>query len=297
MPATLPLVVVPVFNALAQLDACVASLDRSLPAGCRVLIVDDASGDPQIEPMVRGWGERSHLDASYTRRQHRLGIAGNCAEAIRSTAPEDIVLLNSDAITTAGWLQQLTQCAARDPRIATITPWSNHAGLCCFLGLGDVNSAAENADWVTEAAASLEWPESPDLPAVAGHCLFLRRAALQQLGGLDADTFSGIRVLDDYCLRARAMGWRNVLWPGAFVLRQGDPPPIMLAGSSLSPGATLAESWTDGEELTRLIARWPEFQEQIAEFVLSDPINPLRQRLQARIAELVRGGPQRDMFN
>jgi glycosyltransferase involved in cell wall biosynthesis len=64
----LPTVVVPVYNARDELDACLASLDRTLPAGSAVLLADDASTDPRIEPMARGWCERSPLAARYVRR-------------------------------------------------------------------------------------------------------------------------------------------------------------------------------------------------------------------------------------
>jgi len=291
------LVVVPVFNALAQFDACVASLDRTLPAGSRVLVADDASSDPQLEPMARGWSQRSKLDVRYVRRERRLGLAANCSVAIDAADPEDIVLLHSDALTTSGWLQRLAECAARDARIATIGSWSNHADLCSISRVGERTALPDSAELVAEAAATAAWPECPRLPAAAGPCLYLRRAALRQLGGLDVDTFAGARVFDDFCQRAQAMGWSNVLCPAALVLRQGEESPLLMAGSGIPLHATLAETWTDGEELERLVARWPEYPEQVANFIQADSLGPLRQRLADRIGELARSGPQRDMFN
>jgi len=277
----LPTVLVPVFNSLRGLDACVASLERTLPAGAAVLIADDASSDPQVEPMARGWCSRSKLAARYLRRERSMGLAANCNAAIGECADADIVLLRPDAVVTPGWLQQLARCAADDAAIATVTPWSNDADLCSFPRFGEANPPPEFPDAIAEAAAGLAWPERPELPAAVGSCLYLRRAVLARIGALDSDTFSGARALDDFCRRAAAMGWRNVLCPAAFVVRQGGESALGLLD----------------DELAGLLARWPDYQEQMARFLLADPLRSLRERLQARIDELARGGPQRDLFN
>ena len=281
MTTRLPTVLVPVFNSLAGLDACVASLDRTLPAGSPVLIADDASSDPNLESMARGWCERSRLDARYVRRERRIGLAANCDAAIRDADGDDIVLLKPDAVATTGWLQRLARCASSEQRSATIVPWSNHADLCSFPHFGEANPPPEFPEAVVEAAASVAWTECPELPTAVGPCMYLRRAALRQVGGLDIDTFTGARAMDDFCLRASAMGWSNVLCPGAFVVSHGDESSLGIVG----------------EELSRLIGRWPDYQERMARFIMSDPLRPLRERLQARIGELSRSGPQRDLFN
>ena len=164
----LPTVVVPVYNALDDLDACLASLDRTLPAGSAVLLADDASTDPRIEPLARGWCERSALDARYVRRESNLGFPGNCNAAFADTGDADLVLLNSDTVATPGWLDQIARCAASDPRIATITPWSNNAEICSFPRFCEDNPVPEHPDAVAEAAAGLHPAQYPELPVERG---------------------------------------------------------------------------------------------------------------------------------
>ena len=280
----LPTVVVPVYNALEALDACLASLDRTLPAGASVLLCDDASTDPRIEPMARGWCERSPLAARYQRREHNLGFPANCNAAFAETGEADLVLLNSDTVATAGWLQQIARCAASDPRIATITPWSNNAEIVSFPRFCEDNPAPEQPDAIAEAAAGLE-PAYPELPTAVGFCMYLRRAALRQLGGFDAATFGrGYGEENDFCLRAAAFGWRNVLCETAYVVHHGG---ASFAPLDLAPG---------GENLARLLARWPDYNERVARFIMADPLRPLRARLQERLEALARSGPQRDLF-
>ena len=52
----------------------------------------------------------------------------------------------------------------------------------------------------------------------------------------------------------------------------------------------------NGDNLSRLLARWPDYHERVARFILQDPLQPLRERLQARLDALARSGPQRDLF-
>jgi GT2 family glycosyltransferase len=282
--SAMPVVVVPIHNALEALDACLASLDRTLPAGSAVLLADDASPDPRVEPLARGWCERSPLAARYVRRERNLGFPANCNAAFAETGDADVVLLNSDTVVTTGWLDQLLRCAASDPRIATITPWSNNAEICSWPRFCEDNPAPEFPDAVAEAAAGLV-PEYPELPTAVGFCMYVRRAALRQLGDFDAETFGrGYGEENDFCLRAAAMGWRNVLCDTAYVVHHGG---ASFAPLDLAPG---------GDNLVRLLARWPDYNERVARFIMADPLAPRRIALEQRLQSLAASGPQRDLF-
>lgn len=281
MQARLPTVVVPVFNSVAGLDACVASLDRTLPAGCAVLVVDDASSDPRVEALARGWCQRSPLSASYLRRESRLGLARNLEAALAGFADADIVVLDADSVATPGWLQQISAQAARAPRTATLSPWSNGVGLCSFPRFADGNPVPDFPEAIADAAGQLASEPCPELPSVAGPCLFLRREALRQLGGLDGRSFAGTAALEDFSRRAAAMGWSSQPCPSAFV--------VSLPASG--PAEIVAQAQAS------LATRWPACHDDVARFILADPMRPLRERLQARIDELARSGPQRDLFN
>ena len=277
--AAWPTLIVPFFNLRDSVDACLAALDRTLPAGAPVLLADDASTDPAIEPLVVGWIGRSKLAARHLRQPRTLGMAANCNAAI-AQCTGDVVLLKTQALLTPGWMQQLIKGAAHQPEAATLSVWSSSAGPCSFPLLGEDNPVAEFPEAVAEAAASLEWDASPELPAWGGPCLYLRGTALRQLGELDARTFSGERALDDFSRRAAAMGWRNLLCPTVYLPGTHDDAAMSL----------------QGDELARLLVRWPDYQEQVARFLMADPLRAFRQRLQSRIGELARSGPQRDLF-
>jgi GT2 family glycosyltransferase len=276
----LPVVVVPVTPRVAALDACLGSLERTLPAKARVLIADQGGGDPQAEALARRWCDRSRLNASFQVLPEPGSLAANLKAAMAECGGDDVVVLQADAISTPGWLERLAQYSRKDPRIATVSAWSNLGELVAFPRNGDENPVPEFPDAVAEAASAAPWNECPDLPAASGPAILFRREALTQLRGLDAISYDGERVFDDFSRRAASMGWRNVFCPAAFVVRQ--------------LGAVVAAPARD--DLGSLLARWPDYQEQVARFLLADPLRPLRERLIARMDELARGGPQRDLF-
>lgn len=282
--APLPTVVVPVFNALAALDACLAALDRTLPAATRVHVADDASTDPRVPALVDDWRRRSPLAVTAVRRARNLGFPGNCNAAFDETGESDVVLLNSDTVPAGDWLRRLAAGAARDPRLATLTPWSNNGEIVSFPNFVSPNPLPDDPEAVAAAAARLQ-PRHPPLPTAVGFCMYLRRAALRAVGGFDAETFGkGYGEENDWCLRAEAHGWRHALCDDAYVAHRGH---ASFAATGLAPG---------GENLRRLNARWPGYNERIARFILDDPLRDDRARFAQAIAMLAAASPQGDLF-
>lgn len=293
-----PTVLVPVSSDVGQVDACLASLDRSLPDATAVLVFD-TSGHPQAEALVQGWCRGTRMDARLATGERHPGFASALAAALDASTG-DVLLLRSDASIFPGLFEQLRRTVDAHPRAATLTPWSNHADLCSVPRFGEINPVPGSPELVAEAAAGLACDEAHDLPAAVGSCVLLRRRALEAIGGLDERTFQGARVLDDLFRRAAAMGWRNLLCANAYVLRDPEPgraagPPGTVVAEWAMPGAE-SQHRSDADDLTRLLSRWPDYQEQVARFILSDPLQLLRDRLQTRIDALSARGPQRDLF-
>ena len=109
-------------------SAC-ASVLAHTPRDVRILIADDASPDPAIERFVTsiadGGGLARH-DVRYLRQPENLGFPGNVNAAFAAAAPADVVVLNSDCVVAAGWLQGLRRAAYSDALVATASALTNH---------------------------------------------------------------------------------------------------------------------------------------------------------------------------
>lgn len=273
-----PVIVVPVYQAAADLETCLAALDRTVPQGTPVLLADDASPDPDVARLLARYAAQSRLQVTLVRREYNLGFVGNVNRAFAETAPHDVILLNSDTVPAPGWYQAMVACAASDERIGTITPWSNNAEICSFPDLCRAAELPDEAQATRIAAATrtVGAPAYPELPTGVGFCMYVRRAMLDAVGDFDEATFGrGYGEENDLCRRAAGHGWRNVLCDDAYVAHRG--------GASFGPTG----HHPGGENLARLVARYPHYNALVAEFILHDPLAPLR----ARIANALAGTP------
>ncbi len=283
-------IIVPIYQAVAELEHCLATLERTLPARTRLHLADDASPDPAVARLLEEFASRSRLQVTTVRRPLNLGFVGNVNLAFAETAPDDVILCNSDAGATPGWYEAMLACAASDERIATITPWSNNAEICSwpdFCRSTPVPADTE-AERIARTLRQVGSRSYPDLPTGVGFCMYIRRAALEQLGDFDQATFGrGYGEENDFCRRAAGHGWRNVLCDDAYVSHRGG---ASFAAEGHRPG---------GENLVRLNARYPHYNALVAEFILRDPLAPLRRRiLEAHQQAEADTGPsiQQDLF-
>ena len=258
-------VIVPVFNAVTSLKACLESLDRISPEAS-VLLVDDASDDPRVHPLLEQWC------AGYeSRRLLSLSENGGFVRTANRGAREtsgDFVLLNSDTLVSDGWLTSLERCLGSDSRIATATPWSNNAEIVSLPEFCVANPVPENInDWASAARASSQG-RYPELPTAVGFCMAVSRAAVDELGLFDETVFErGYGEENDFCRRAAAAGWRNVLCEDAFVAHVG--------GRSFAPLGLKPDDST----MQRLLTKHPDYLEVVSEWINLDPLAERRQAI------------------
>lgn len=259
--AAMPVVLVPVGVDDDALDACLAALDAGTPPGTRVWLADDAQAGPRAQAIVERWLQRTPLEAGYTRRPRPIGEAAHLDDMLRACGDADVLVLAGDAVPFTGWATQLTACAARDPAIATATPWSNAGETVAWPRIGEVLPIPDDPPRLARAAAALP-PHHPELPSAVTHALFLRGSARRRAGGLDTDSYASIyAALIDLSLRMAGLGWRNVLCETAFVGRRGEGVPL-------------------GDDIETLAARWPGWHARLAQFLMQDPLHELRASLQ-----------------
>lgn len=185
----LPVVLVPVGVDDDALDACLAALDAGTPPGTRVWLADDAQAGPRGLAIAERWLVRTALQADYTRRPRSIGEAAHLDEMLKACGDADVLVLASDAVPLPGWAVQLVACAARDPAIATATPWCNAGETASWPRVGEVLPVPGEPTRLARAAASLP-PHHPELPAAVNHAVFLRGSARQRAGGMDAASYA-----------------------------------------------------------------------------------------------------------
>jgi GT2 family glycosyltransferase len=124
-------IVVPVYNAADDLNRCIESVLAHTGGDYRLIVIDDASPDPAVRAYFAQLETRRLPQIRLLANERNLGFTLNANRGMSAArAGADLVLLNSDTVVTRGWLDALARCAAADPAIGTITPFSNNAEIC-----------------------------------------------------------------------------------------------------------------------------------------------------------------------
>ena len=275
---TLPVVLLPVGVDDTALDACLAALETTTPAGTPVWLADDAQGGPRVQAVVEHWLVHTRLQAEYTRRPRAIGESAHLDEMLQACGDADVAVLAPDALPLPGWLQQLADCQARDASIATATPWSNAGETVAWPRVGELNPLPADAERLVHACAAMPLLHS-ELPSAITHAVLIRGSARRRAGGLDVQSCgSWYAALVDLSLRMSGLGWRNVLCDNAFVGRHGEGRP--------------AEG-----DMEVLANRWPTWTARLAEFLMDDPLHAHRRQLQQLYVQAPPPASQRDLFD
>ncbi|MFJ7286835.1 glycosyltransferase family 2 protein [Curtobacterium sp. NPDC098951] len=221
------LVVVPVYGDLESLLRCVDGLVEHLDTDRhRVLLVNDCGPDADaIETALLGRiADRPGF--RYERNDHNLGFVGTCNRAVTELDTgadgEAVLLLNSDAVPTAGFLDAMLAVLDED-RTGVVTARSDNATIASIPYRLTNRGAAR-----TEARTRAVWdaiapllPASQVLPVAMGFCFLTRRELVTEHGLFDEAFAPGYGEENDYCLRIAAHGWLAKIANRALVLHAG----------------------------------------------------------------------------
>lgn len=211
-------VLVPVHNAAAALARCLAAVRRYTESHAHLLLIDDASSDPEVQDLLDDAAQWPHTRV--LRNAANLGFTATVNRGLRLCGGNDVVLLNADTEVGPAWLGGLRRAACSANDIATATAVSDNAGAFSVPELEHANALPTGWTHVDAARALLQGAglSLPQLPTGNGFCMYLRADALAEIGELDAETFAqGYGEENDWCQRAEQHGWRHVIAGHVFV--------------------------------------------------------------------------------
>jgi len=261
-------VVLPVHGGMPTVLACLDSVFATIPQGTRVIVVDDASPEPALRQALDALAARRRI--LLIRAPHNRGFAASANAGIAACPGHDVVLLNSDTLVPPDWLARLSEAARAACDIGTVTPLSNDASILSYPGPVGSNAVPDRtqADRLDALAKRANGRTLVDIPVGVGFCLYIRRDCLDAVGLFRADVFAqGYGEENDFCLRARHLGWRHVAAPGVFVAHVG--------GASFGAAAAALRA-RNGAILERL---HPGYEHLVQGFGVADPLAPARRAL------------------
>ncbi len=205
-------IIIPIHNAADAVERCIASVLAHTTGNSRLILIDDASSEPAIAPLIARHAHRDHVEVLHN--AHNLGFTATVNRGMQLAGNADVVLLNADTEVAANWLQGLRLAVYAQADIATATAVSDNAGAFSVPELEHENPWP--SAWRFTHAARALWQEAghvrPVLPTGNGFCMYIRREVLDAIGLFDAEAFpQGYGEENDFCQRAIANGWRHVI--------------------------------------------------------------------------------------
>lgn len=214
-------IIIPVYNALEDLKKCIQSLLRYTDLTThRIVLIDDQSPDPAVYPYLQSIVQPG---IEVLQNEQNKGFSGTVNRGLQYSS-RDVVLLNTDTVVTARWLEKMTACAYSDPAIGTVTPFSNNATLCSIPDFCQENTVPYglSIDDYAQVIENCSLKKYPRITVAVGFCMFIKREVIDLVGLFDAETFQkGYGEENDFCWRAEQLGFRHVLCDDTYIFHSG----------------------------------------------------------------------------
>jgi GT2 family glycosyltransferase/glycosyltransferase involved in cell wall biosynthesis len=258
-------IIVPIHNAGDELRRCLTSLARFTTWPAELLLIDDASTDPEIGELLAQASELTGVRV--LSNVVNLGFTATVNRGLRATGG-DAVVLNSDTEVGPRWLEHLV-ATARGTGVATVTPVSDNAGAFSVPAIGVPNATPLALDTAGVARLLAQASATPVVtPTGSGFCMYIARATVNALGLFDADEFPrGYGEENDFCMRALRAGYHHLVDGRTFVRHT----------RTASFGDERAQLARLGRR--RIDARYPEYSELVREFVADPGLGALQGRV------------------
>ncbi|HYP63784.1 MAG TPA: glycosyltransferase [Acidocella sp.] len=258
----------PVYRGLAQTRAALNSALAAAPKGAKLIVVDDCTP----EPALARWLDRLAAEDRIILRRHQsnLGFCAAVNSGLTLAKGRDVLLLNADILLPPGAIETLAQVAYTHAATGTVTPLSNAATICSYpnaTGSNEMPGARETAR-LNALAHEVNGIAAVEIPTAVGFCMFIRHDCLQATGGFRGEIFAqGYGEENDFCLRARHLGFRHMAAPGAYVAHEG--------GVSFRAAARGLMR----RNILILNNLYPGYQALVDAHAAADPLAPYRARL------------------
>jgi N-acetylglucosaminyl-diphospho-decaprenol L-rhamnosyltransferase len=209
-------VVIPVSNHWELTESCLAHLAGQTRAH-RVIVGDNGSTDGTPERLARDWP-----DVHVLRTDAPQPFAVVCNAGVAHGDSDVVVLLNNDVDCETDFLERLIAPLERDAALGDV------ASLCLRPNRREIDSVGITCDATLSAFARLRGEPAeragsptPVLAGAAGTAGAYRRAAWEQVGGID-ETFPAYHEDFELVLRLRAAGWATAAAPDAVCTHLGS---------------------------------------------------------------------------
>jgi len=210
-------VIIPNWNGIAFLPACLGSLRAQTYGGFRVIIVDNASRDGSLDLI-----ESKYPEVTVIRLDENRGFGAAMNIGMREARGEYVACLNNDTEADPAWLSELVTCLERHPRAAAATSK--------MLDLSERSQIDDCGDILTAYFRAYargrgeedagQYDNEERVFGASGGASLWRSDVVRELGYFDEDLFAYYEDVD-LSFRANLAGYECWYAPKAVVFHAG----------------------------------------------------------------------------
>ena len=274
-------IIVPVYNAYDFVFNCIKSVLKHTDLNTHtLLLINDRSPDKNIFPMLKKYKEENQdKNIVVLENEENLGFVKTANRGMLYSN-NDVILLNSDTEVTNKWIQKLQKCAYSNEYIATVTPLTNNGTNCSVPNFGVDNNLPQNMtlEEYAELIEKISFKRYPRLTTGNGFCMYIKRAAIDELGIFDDITFGkGYGEENDFCYRALDHGYINVLCDDTFIYHKGSQ-------SFTRENLSKTKAEIIEKQMEKLRQKHPIHTQKTDEFMADNPLRDIQENVKINIA-------------
>ncbi|MCX7908196.1 MAG: glycosyltransferase, partial [Ignavibacteria bacterium] len=268
-------IIIPVYNAYQLLKNCLESIWKNTTLQYRLIVVDDNSNDNNVRKLLNEFQKRySPNNFILIHNETNIGFVKSVNKAAK-IVKNHFVVLNTDTEVPPNWLERLIYPILKFDKIASVTPFTNAGTICSFpeflkdneLFLGLTTGQIDHYFQYIDIDKNLI-----EIPTGVGFCMAFNKEVYDKIGLFDEVFGKGYGEENDWCMRAKKIGYKNVIATNLFVYHKH--------GSSFSSEEKriLLE-----RNMKILLQKHPDYSFLVDEFIKKDPLKEIRLFVQSKI--------------
>jgi GT2 family glycosyltransferase/2-polyprenyl-3-methyl-5-hydroxy-6-metoxy-1,4-benzoquinol methylase len=213
-------ILIPVYNGNEFLDSLFRSIIENTSIPYRLLIANDKSTDPNIIKYLTDFKiNNPNIDITIIENENNLGFV-KTINRLTKLIKNNFVILNTDVEVPPHWIERLMYPILTRDDIASTTPFTNAGTICSFPNFLKDNQIFENLDVITldYFFQYVDFEKNCiEIPTGVGFCMGINKKVFEKIGMFDEIFGKGYGEENDWSMRARRIGYKNIIVPNLFV--------------------------------------------------------------------------------
>lgn len=210
-------ILIPVYNGYEYLENLFNSVIENTDLPYRLIVINDKSPDKRVANLLNKYKQLLGSKMILINNTKNLGFVKSVNKGLEKIK-NHVCIVNSDVILPKNWASRLFHPIFNNPKVASVTPFSNAATIFSVPKIGTDNTLEVDLEDVNARMKNIETPyESIKFPTGVGFCMAMNKDAINKIGILDEIYEKGYAEENDWCQRAVQAGFFNTIAGNLFV--------------------------------------------------------------------------------